>query len=110
MTSGWTGDHYAGIPAGTVGPVDTMQPAPALLGAFPPADTPGLSYFFMRGEAPSYGGLSGDPLYTKPSLVPAGCALKGCGVPPMEYCRTLQCPRGSAPFQGVGCVAPGAGQ
>lgn len=111
MTSGWTGENYAGIPAGRVGYVSTMQPTPALLGASPPADTPGMSYFLTRGQEGFYGSLTGDddPLYTKPNLVPDGCALKkGCGggVQPMEFCRTLQCPRGSAPLRGVGCVEP----
>ena len=107
MTSGWTGERYAGIPAGTVSDVNTMEPRQALLGAYPPADTPGLSYYLTRGQTPLFGGLTGDPLYTRPSLVPEGCAQgNGCGVPPMAYCRTFECPRGSAPFPGAGCVAP----
>jgi len=109
MTSGWSGENYAGIPAGAVGHVGTMEPAPALLGAFPPAPTPGLSYFLTRGQEGLYGSYTQDALYSESSLASAGCALgKGCGVPPMDFCRTLQCPRGSAPFPGVGCVAPPA--
>ena len=107
MTSGWSGQHYAGIPAGTVGTVNTMKPALASDNTFPPAPIPGLSYYRMRGQEGLYGAYSQDALYDPLGvLAHDGCDLGSkCGVPPMEYCRTLQCPRGSAPFSG-GCVAP----
>lgn len=111
MTSGWSGNRYAGIPAGTVSPVGTMQPNTVT----PVVDTmqlnmrnePGLSYYFMRGREGLYGAFVDDALYDPQSLIPKGCLITpGCGgVPPMEYCRTLQCPRASAPFSS-GCVTP----
>lgn len=108
MTSGWSGNNYSGIPAGVVGTVDTMQPAPPSKGTYPPAMVPGLSYYMMRGQEGLYGAYTQDAVYQPTGLVPEGCASSlspQCGVPPMAYCRTLQCARGYAPFPS-GCVAP----
>ena len=106
MTSGWTGQHYDGIPAGTVNPVGTMQPRPALLGQLPPAPEMGRNYFLRSGLNGARDG-SLDDLYDAPPLVPQGCHIaEPCAVPPMAFCADLHCPRGSTQVPGVGCVAP----
>jgi hypothetical protein len=115
MTSGWTGEAYAGIPAGQVGPVQTMQPRPPLDNEFPPAPTQGADYFLVRGQN-NY--AAGGPLYdttlfrnrATSSALSSKCMMlennMGCGpTPPMDHCRTLLCPPLAIPFAG-GCVGP----
>lgn len=136
MTSGWSGTRYAGIPAGAVTPIGTMEPGivprstdysahtgkgwPSTHSGLPPPPVPpaddvpfpGFAYFLNRGRNDvSFGSLSDNALYESggAAAVPLACAPNvkeaGCGVPPMEFCRTLECPRSTAPFRG-GCVAP----
>jgi len=115
MTSGWSGDAYDGIPAGAVGFVRTMQPKPPLLGAYPPAPTPGVDYYMTRGQ---FNYSAGGPLYdptlysNKATSAPLSgqCAMLeksfGCGpTPPMDHCRSLRCPNLAYPFS-IGCVGP----
>lgn len=108
MTTGWTGQRYDGIPAGRVSSVGTMAPAPALLGVFPPSQTPGLSYFLARGQNANFAPFVREALRSPNDVQvpPLGCALKGCGVPPMAYCRSLRCQEQAVPLPGVGCVRP----
>lgn len=101
MTTGWTGIHYDGIPAGDVTVINTMQPAHRLLGEV--AAQPGVSYFLSRGITAKIAGY--DDLYSAPPLIPLGCNSCICAEDSsesMSHCRALACERGQAPFP-AGC-------
>lgn len=74
-----------------------------------------LSYFLMRGQAPSFGAFVDDALFQSDASmgpVPPECRAaslaQGCSVPPLDFCPGTgerPCPRLFVPFK-EGCVSP----
>ena len=68
-----------------------------------PADT---NYYLARGlhfNVGHHAKLQLEGLLGPVQSLSTGCKIDGCGVPPADFCRTLQCPKFTIPTS-KGCL------